>query len=268
MSDENASQVTHLENELLKSRLEAQKKDKLVHLLIGLVAGLAVGFYGANWMNTSAGNAARTAGSAVATAAPADENHDGHNHPPGEHPSGDGGAAMPEVQAKLKAAEDDPSNFAAQMDAAAMFHRINNNDKAIYFLKRAYALRPDDYDALLILANKTFDAGRYADAKPLYEKALAMRPDVVDVRTDLGTTLFQLGDLDKAIGMFEASLKQDPKHEYTLQNLAVVAIQKGDTAKAEDALLRLAAVNGGNPSLGPLRKDLDTLKTTGKIPTH
>lgn len=265
MTDEKMIPAPGIENELLKARLEAQKKDKLVHLLIGLVAGLTVGFFGANWMNTNAGP-----GTKVATAAAAaGDGHEGHDHPPGEHPGEEGsGAAMPEVQAKLKAAEDDPSNFAAQMEAAAMFHRINNNDRALHFLKRAYALRPEDYDALLILANKTFDVGNYAEAKPLYEKALTMKPDSVDVRTDLGTTVFQLGDLDKAIGFFEGSLKIDPKHEYTLQNLVVVSIQKGDTAKAEDALMRLGAVNASNPALGPLRKSLDELKTTGKIPTH
>ncbi|MBK6425335.1 MAG: tetratricopeptide repeat protein [Blastocatellia bacterium] len=83
-----------------------------------------------------------------------------------------------------------------------------------------------------------------------------------------GRRFFQLGDLDKAIELFEGSLKMDPKHEYTLQNLVVVSIQKGDKARAEDALVRLAAVNASNPALGPLRKSLEELKTTGKIPTH
>lgn len=268
MSDGKANSLANVETELLRARLETQKKDKLVHLLIGLVAGLIVGFFGANWLNARAVTGTQMAAAAGAGAVAGD--HDDHDHPPGEHPGeeADGGAAMPEVQAKLKAAEDDPKNYEAQMEAAAMFHRIKNDEKALYYLKRAYALRPDDYDALLILANKTFDVGMYAEAKPLYEKALAMKPGSVDVRTDLGTTLFQLGELDKAIEMFEGSLKIDPKHEYTLQNLVVVAIQKGDKAKAEDALMRLAAVNASNAALGPLRKSLEELKTTGKIPTH
>lgn len=267
MSYEKVNTGSNIEAELLRARLETQKKDKLVHLLIGLVAGLAVGFFGANLMNSSAGSPKQTT---VATAAAAGaDNHEGHDHPPGEHP-GEGGseAAMPEVKAKIDAAENDPQNFEAQMEAAAMFHRINNNEKSLYYLKRAYALKPDDYDALLILSNKTFDTGNYAEAKPLYEKLLAMKPDKVDVRTDLGTTLFQLGELDKAIALFEGSLKLDPKHEYTLQNLVVVSLQKGDKLRAEDALMRLAAVNASNPALGPLRKQLDELKTTGKIPTH
>lgn len=264
MSDEKATPPSNIENELLRARLETQKKDKLVHLLIGLVAGLIVGFFGANWLNASAVPATQTAAAAGAAA----DDHEGHNHPPGEHPADDAGAAMPEVQAKLKAADENPKNFEAQMEAAAMFHRIKNDDRAIFYLKRAHELRPDDYDALVILANKTFDVGLYSDAKPLYEKALSIKPDKVDVRTDLGTTLFQLGDLDKAIELFEGSLKMDPKHEYTLQNLVVVSIQKGDKARAEDALVRLAAVNASNPSLGPLRKSLEELKTTGKIPTH
>ena len=49
MTDEKVTTPSSIEHELLQARLEAQKKDKLVHLLIGLVAGLAVGFFGANW---------------------------------------------------------------------------------------------------------------------------------------------------------------------------------------------------------------------------
>lgn len=253
--------AANVETELLRARLEAQKKDKLVHLLIGLVAGLVVGFFGANWLN-SRGVSPGAAGPAapMAAVAPSEDPHAGGG--------GDAGAAMPEVQAKLKAADDNPQSFEAQMEAAAMFHRIQNHDRAIVYLKRAYALRPDDFDALVILANETFDAGMFSEAKPLYEKAVAAKPDNVDVRTDLGTTYFQLGDLAKAIEIFESSLKLNPKHEYTLQNLAVVSIQKGDALKAEDALTRLAAVNASNPSLAPLRQKLTELKTTGKIPTH
>ncbi|MGB5038688.1 MAG: hypothetical protein WBQ66_18920, partial [Blastocatellia bacterium] len=61
MSDEKATPPSTIENELLRARLETQKKDKLVHLLIGLVAGLVVGFFGANWLNASAVPATQTA---------------------------------------------------------------------------------------------------------------------------------------------------------------------------------------------------------------
>jgi tetratricopeptide (TPR) repeat protein len=250
--------------ELLKAKLEAQRKDKLLNLISGLFVGLLVGFFGANWMNAHPG-ATAPAGAPVADASgmPAD-------HP--QVPAGGGGAgpqaAMPEVQAKLKAADDNPQNYDAQMQAAEMFHRINNPEKTLYYLQRAYALQPNDYDTLLILANETFDAGKYEDAKPLYTKALEQHPDNLDVRTDLGTTYWKLNDLNKATETFQEVLRTNPKHEFALRNLAVVSIQKGDAATAEDAINRLAGVSPQNEALTSLRQDLTQLKTSGKIPTH
>jgi tetratricopeptide (TPR) repeat protein len=194
---------------------------------------------------------------------------------PADHPQvpGGGGAggaqpAMPEVQAKLKAADDNPQDYDAQMQAAEMFHRINNPEKTLYYLQRAYALQPNDFDTLLILANETFDAGKYADAQPLYQKAIEVRPDNLDVRTDLGTTYWKLNQLDKAVDAFQTVLRTNPKHEFALRNLAVVSIQKGDAATAEDAINRLSAVSPQNEALASLRQDLTQLKTSGKIPTH
>jgi len=250
--------------ELMKAKLEAQKKDKLLHLVMGLFVGLLVGFFGANWMNKSAAVATAPVASAGAdaTGAPHDHAEDGGAA------AASSGAAMPEVQAKLKAADDNPQDFDAQVAAANMFYRINNYDRAILYLERARKLRPDDAQTSVYLANTLYDAGRYGEAKPLYEDAVKKMPNDVDVRTDLGSTYFNLKDMDKAIETFRASLAIDPKHEKTLQNLIVVLLAKGDAAGAETAIGQLAAVSPQNPGLADFRAQLTQLKTTGKIPTH
>jgi len=290
---------TNANIELMKAKLEAHKKDKLLHLLSGLFVGLLVGFFGANWMNARPAAIGPAAGQAAVGGADL----------PADHPAVEGGgagagagAAMPEVQAKLKAADDNPQDFDAQMEAAAMFFRINNFAKSVEYLERAsklkpndpdtlanlarvqlrsgdmeqaianarkaYDLKPDDFDNTVLLANLLFDTEKFVDAQPLYEKALVMKPDDVDVRTDLGTSYFKAGNPDKAIATYRESLKRDPKHQNTLVNIAHVAIAKGDSAVAEDALTKLAAVNPQNAELASLRTQLDELKKTGKIPTH
>lgn len=247
--------------ELMKAKLEAQKKDKLLHLVMGLFVGLLVGFFGANWMN------ANPAGAPVASAPAADDHT--HDAGGGAPPAGGGqGAAMPEVQAKLKAADDNPQDYQAQLDAAAMFYRINNYDRAITYLERAQKLRPDDVDTSVYLANIYYDAGRFADAKPLYEEAVKKKPNDIDIRTDLGSTYFNLDDPTKAIEAYRASLALDPKHEKTLQNLAMVLLKKGDATAAEDTINTLASVSPQNENLAQLKSQLQQLKTTGKIPTH
>lgn len=282
--------------ELMKARLEAHKKDKLLHLLSGLFVGLLVGFFGANWMNARPTAIAPAAGQAAV----------GGSDLPADHPAVEGGAgagaAMPEVQAKLKAADENPTDYDAQMEAAAMYFRINNFaksveyleranklkpndpdtlsslaqvnlrngtlDQAVSYAKQAYELKPNDYNTTLLFANLMFDSEKFVDAQPLYEKALAMKPDDVDVRTDLGTSYFKAGDPDKAIATYRESLKRDPKHQNTLINIAHVALSKGDAAVAEDAINKLAAVNPQNPELTHLREQVDELKKNGKIPTH
>lgn len=246
--------------ELLKAKLEAQKKDKLLHLMGGLFVGLIVGFFGANWMNAHPGVGAPTGAQAAdmpAGAAPAAGGAGGANQ-----------AAMPEVQAKLQKADGNPQDYDAQMEAAAMFYRIQNVDRAITYLQRAHELRPQDFETLVILANTIYDAGRYAEARPLYEEAVQIKSDDVDVRTDLGSTLFNLGETDKAIETYRASLKINATHEKTIQNLAMALIRKGDAAAAEETINRLAGINAQNQGLTQLRTDLSQLKTTGKIPTH
>lgn len=252
--------------EVLTAKLESQKKDKLLHLVGGLVFGLVVGFLVTNWLNASAGTAALPGGQAAAPATGAMP----PDHPPveGGDPGAGAQAAMPEVQEKLKKAEDNPQDYEAQLEAWMMFYRIKNYDKALTYAQRAYQLKPDDFDSVVILANTQFDVGSYAEAKPLYEKAVGMKPDEIDVRTDLGTTYFRLGDTNKALATFRESLKLNPKHEQTLHNMAFVAIQTGDYATAEDSLNKLAQVNPQNQNLAMLRQELDQAKASGKIPTH
>ena len=260
--------VNTVENELLKAKIEAQKKDKLVHLLAGLVVGLLVGFFGANWLNAQPAVGPQAAATATTSGElPSD-------HPPvepgaeGDMPSSATAAAMPEVQAKIKAADDAPKSFEAQMDAAAMFHRIQNYERASFYLDRAYKLKPDDYDTLVNLATTTLFAGKFDDALPLFEKAKQQRPNDFDVLLGTGLTQVKLNQVDPAIVNMRAALAIDPKHEFTLQNLTEAYIRKGDAAGAETVLNQLTTINPQNHMVAHLREDLATLKTTGKIPTH
>ena len=263
-----ADTVNTAETELLKAKIEAQKKDKLVHLLAGLVVGLLVGFFGANWLNSRPAVGPQSTTTATASGElPAD-------HPPmeggaeGAVPSGATAAAMPEVQAKIKAADDAPQDYDAQMDAAVMFHRIQNYERAAFYLDRAYKLKPDDYDTLVNLATTTLFAGKFQEALPLFEKAKKERANDVDVLLGLALAQMKLNQVDPAIANMRAALAVDPKHEFTLQNLTEAYIRKGDAATAEGLLTPLSSINPQNHMLAHLREDLSTLKTTGKIPMH
>ena len=75
------------------------------------------------------------------------------------------------------------------------------------------------------LANRLYDAGRYAEAIPYYQQAFTLDPKNVSVSTDLATALFYAGRPDEALAQFDRSLAMDPKHGPTLFN---VGIEKRD----------------------------------------
>jgi cytochrome c-type biogenesis protein CcmH/NrfG len=86
------------------------------------------------------------------------------------------------------------------------------------------------------LANRLYDAGRYADAVPYYRQALGVEPRNANVSTDLATALYYSGRTDEALEQLNASLAIEPTHAQTLFNLGIVKKDgKKDSKGAADA---------------------------------
>ena len=93
-------------------------------------------------------------------------------------------------------------------------------------------------------ANRFYDAQRYEDAIPYYQKALTFNADDVNVSTDLGTALWYAGRADAALAQYDRSLALDRSHAQTLFNVGVVrANGKHDYAGAIDAWESLLKAN-------------------------
>jgi len=226
-------------------------KENILFAIVGLLAGLIIGFMFANSVNQGSQSALAPGSSAVVPGAeglPA-------GHPPTT--SGNGGTA-PEIQAAIETARAQPDNYEAQIKAAELFYQIQRFDGAIEFIERASKIKPDDYTTMVNLGNAYFDATRYDEAEKAYTAALSKRPDDADVRTDLGLTfVFRAQpDYDRAIKEFRTALDKDPKHLLALQNMIVAYTKKGDTGKATEALSELEKVDPTNSSIGKLREDI------------
>lgn len=237
-------------------------KDNILYGIIGLLAGVIIGYLGTNSINRSepiaSGNSASSGASQ--NALPPD-------HPPtggdaSSTTSGSSGSSASAMQAEvaqtITTARNEPGNFEAQMKAAALFAEIQRFDQALNFYERAYKVKPDDFNVLASLGNVTFDLERYSDSERWYREALRQRPDDVDLRTDLGLTYYlrKPPDLDKAIATFRESLARNPKHEKTLQNLITALIDKGDTSSAKKMVQELEKVNSANAALPQFRARL------------
>lgn len=233
-------------------------KDNILFGIVGLLAGLIIGFTFANSVNKQA-LAGLNTGAAQTGNLPA-----GHpNLPDGQSDSQPASGAVPEVQAAIEKAKAEPDNFDAQIKAAALYEQIQRFDGAIEFLKRANEINPEDYETIVHLGNDNYDSGKFEEAEKWYSAALLRKPDNVDVRTDMGLTfvLRSTPDYDRAIQEFKRSLEYQPGHTKTLQNLTVAYIRKGDAANAGATLRKLEALDKSNPAISKLQSDIDALRT-------
>jgi len=96
------------------------------------------------------------------------------------------------------------------------------NEQELQGWRNILASDPNNVRANVELANRLYDAGRYGEAVPLYQRAFAADPRNVSVSTDLATALYYSGRADDALAQFDKSLAIDPRHAQTLFNLGIV----------------------------------------------
>lgn len=152
-------------------------KKKLIYGVIGLLLGLGLGYWGTNALNR---NVASTTDSANSEAQSGEL-------PPGHPPAGatgtGGGAstapadgAQGDVMAVIQQARNEPSDFDAQMKAAALFAQIQRHDQALEFYQKARQAKPNDLGVLVALGNTSFELQRFPDAEQWYKEALKRSP--------------------------------------------------------------------------------------------
>lgn len=234
-------------------------KDNILFGIVGLLLGLIIGFIATNSINQQALVNAAPAGMKQTGNLP--EGHPDINNGVMTSPDQQNAASMPQVQAAVELAKNNPNNFEAQLKAAEMYYQISRFDDAINFLKQANQLKPDDYETIVNLANANFDGSHFEEAEKWYSAALVKKADDVNVRTDLGLTfLFRdPPNYDRGIQEFERSLATDPNHVQTLQNLTVAYTKKGDAAKAKATLAKLESLDPKNEAIAKLRGDIEKM---------
>ncbi len=138
-------------------------------------------------------------------------------------------------------ADSDPASLnPAELLYAATLTTDKNKQLAIYnSMTKVY---PNDWrgynNAGMVLAQQ----GKYADAKPLFEKAESLKNDEPIIKNNLGTVALAEGDLDKAEQLFGAASGAGEEVNY---NLGIVAIKKGQYDKAVKLLGDSDSPNAG-----------------------
>jgi tetratricopeptide (TPR) repeat protein len=195
-------------------------RENLLFAIIGILLGFIVGFMFASSMSQKQATQMASASQSL----PAD-------HPPISGQGAGGGASDPqgmraEVAGQLEKARNEPNNFDAQISAAQLYYQIQRYDQAIEFLLKANALKPTDYQTVVLLGMTNLDAGHYDTAEKWYKAALKMKSDDVMV----------------------------------LAGLAASTLQRGDAKAAEEAIAKLEKVDPNAEDLPQFRNKLATLK--------
>ena len=138
-------------------------------------------------------------------------------------------------------ADSDPASLnPAELLYAATLTTDQNKQLAIYnsFIK----VYPQDWrgsnNAGMVLAQQ----GKYADAKPFFEKAEGLNNSEPIIKNNLGTVALAEGDLDKAEALFGAASGAGSEVNY---NLGIVALKKGDYNKAVTLMGNSDSPNAG-----------------------
>ena len=136
------------------------------------------------------------------------------------------------------------------------------NEQELQGWRNILATDPGNVRANVELANRLYDAHRYAEAIPYYQQACTLDPKNVSVSTDLGTALYYAGRPADALAQFERSLAIDSKHGQTLFNVGIVKRDGNNDPKgAIVAWERLLASVPDYPDADKVRTMIAELKT-------
>ena len=155
-----------------------------------------------------------------------------------------------------------PLPVAAPTTAAAPAPAAVANEQELQGWRNVLTTDSKNVRANVELANRLYDAGRYAESIPYYQQAFTGDPKNVSVSTDLATAMYYAGRADDALAQFALSLKIDPKHAQTLFNLGIVKRDaRNDPKGAIEAWERLLSSVPDYPDAGKVRTMITELKS-------
>ena len=134
-----------------------------------------------------------------------------------------------------------PYSFSYVNHAVALADQRRYAD-ALDQLHQAFALRPNDVDALMIEASVLLDMGRYDEAFDCYQRAQAGDPQYSGAARGMGDALAGLGRFAEASEQYRRALSLDPEDYVALNDLATVAARQGRLAEAVELFNRVLAI--------------------------
>jgi Flp pilus assembly protein TadD len=147
-----------------------------------------------------------------------------------------GGASDPRVAIQealaLHHIQNDPGDFEAHYNLAALFQMKGNLSGAVLQFTQAVRLQPDDPTANNALGAVLLASGNLDGAIGYLKTALVGRPDYFDAHYNLGNALASQGDFAGALLHFRAAVRLNPQDAGAEANLGSALAETGNLKEA------------------------------------
>lgn len=137
----------------------------------------------------------------------------------------------------------DPSDFAAHYNLAAMLDARGATQEAIAEYEAALRIRPQDPTANNALAGAMLAEGKVAGAIPYLRSAIQASPDYFDAHYNLGNALASSGDFVGAAEQFGAAVRIHPDDADAHANYGSALAELGQIDKARAEYMRALQIN-------------------------
>lgn len=148
-----------------------------------------------------------------------------------------------EIKSLRAAMEADPENIEKmRMFAAALGDFLRESPQssprlaldAVDVLSRILQKVPDDAEALVMMADVSFDQIAFTKAQDFYQRYLKLKPADHGARARFASTLTFLGKFEESITELDSIIQKDPKNFPAMAYLAITYAQKGDVTRAKE----------------------------------
>ncbi|MCG8409204.1 MAG: serine/threonine-protein kinase [Phycisphaerales bacterium] len=141
-----------------------------------------------------------------------------------------------------------PDDFTLNFDYALLLSNFNSPDKAIPYLMRCLAIRPETGGIWRGLGIEQRKAGDLENAVASFEKSIECQPDHMPTFIDLGLTLVEMKKIDEAIETYRNAIDQRPDFALAHGYLGRALQEKGLLHEALSELKRCDELGSRNPT--------------------
>jgi tetratricopeptide (TPR) repeat protein len=119
---------------------------------------------------------------------------------------------------------------------ARLYSSTGRYARALEAADRALALKPDDYDALLLSADIRLSLGQAEEARKLHRAAADVCPSCGEAYIKMGYAEIDEGDFEEALASFETARQADPDDPEPHHHIGHLHVLAGRYAEAEGHL--------------------------------